>query len=60
MGQFSKLLLAIDKKKNSTTMGPALQTRLRWVKLGLWAQPSHSLCLEYMWQIYQHLYQMYK
>ncbi len=30
---------------HSTTEGPELQTRLRWVKPGLWAQPSHFLCL---------------
>ncbi len=32
--------------------GPGLQTRLRWIKPGLWAQPYHSLCLEYLWQVY--------
>ncbi len=34
-----------------------MQTRLRWVKPDLWAQPSHSLCLEYLWQVYKHHYQ---
>ncbi len=48
MGQFSKVLLAIDNA-HSTTDGPGLQTRLRSVKPGLWAQLSHSLCLEYLW-----------
>ncbi len=29
-----------------------MQTRLRWIKPGLWAQPFHSLCLEYIcWYI---------
>ncbi len=54
MGQFSKVLLATDKV-HSTAKGPGLQTRLRWVKPGLWAQPFNSLCLEYLWQINQHL-----
>ncbi len=31
---------------HSTTEGLGLQTRLRWVKPGSWAQQSHSLCLE--------------
>ncbi len=52
MGQFSKVLLAIDNActapQRALDCGP-----------GLWAQPSHSLCLDYLWQVYQHLYQMY-
>ncbi len=58
MGQFSKVLLAIDS--HSMTKGPELQTMHRWVKPGSWAQLSHSICLEYLGQIYQHLYRMYK
>ncbi len=41
MGQFSKVLLAIHKGAHSTTEDPAMQTRLRWVEPGLWAQTSH-------------------
>ncbi len=44
MGQFNKLLLAIDKAQK----GPELHIRLRWVKQCLWAKPSCSLCLEYL------------
>ncbi len=40
MDQFSKVLLTIDNTY-STTEGPGLQTKHRWVKPGLWAQPSH-------------------
>ncbi len=47
MGQFRKVLLAIDNAHN-TAEGPGLQTRLRWVKPDLWAQPSHPLCLQYL------------
>ncbi len=44
MGQFSNVLLAIDKADSSdnTTEGPGVHTRRRWVKPGLLAQPSHS------------------
>ncbi len=57
MDQLVNVLLAIDKA-HITTEGLGLQIRLRWVKPG-WAQPSHSLSLEYVWQIWQHLYEMY-
>ncbi len=33
--------------------GPGLH-QARWDKTGLCAQPSHSLCLEYLWQVYTH------
>ncbi len=47
MGQFSKVLLATGKV-HSTTKGAGLQARLKWVKPGLLAQPSHrSLTGEY-------------
>ncbi len=59
MGQFSKILLTIDNA-HTVPQCPRLWTRFRWVKPDLYAQPSHSLCLEYLWQVYQHLYQMYK
>ncbi len=63
MGQFSNVLLPIDKVHTvpqRATKGPALWTRFRWVKHGLWpAQQSQSLCLDYRWQVYQHPYQMY-
>ncbi len=36
MGQFRIVLLAIDNA-HSTTEGPRLQTRLKWVKQDLWA-----------------------
>ncbi len=39
MGQFSKVLLAFDKA-HSITDGHGLQTRPRWVKLGLYG-PNH-------------------
>ncbi len=29
-------------------------------KPGLWAQLSHSLCFEYLWQVYKHLYMSHK
>ncbi len=44
MGQLVNVLLAIDEA-HSTTYGPGLPTRLRWVKPGLWAQLFHSLCI---------------
>ncbi len=47
MGQFSKVLLAIDNRHTVPQTGRGLQSRLRWVKPGLWAQPFHSLYLEY-------------
>ncbi len=50
--------LAIDNA-HSIKEGPGLWTRFRWVKPGVWAQLSHYLCLQYMWQVYQYLYQMY-
>ncbi len=50
LGQFSNALLTIDKA-HTTTEGPGLHTMFRWVKPGLWSQPPHSLCLEYMLQI---------
>ncbi len=56
MGQFSTI--DIDSA-HITTEGPGLQTRLTWVKPGLWAKPSHSLYLEYMWQVSKDLYQTY-
>ncbi len=56
MDQFSKVLLPINNALTVTE----LQTRIRWVKPGLWEQPSLSLCLEYLWQVYQYLSQMYK
>ncbi len=37
MGQFSKVLLAVDNG-HSTTEGPGMQTRLRLDKPGLWTQ----------------------
>ncbi len=52
MGQFSKVLLAIDNEYK-VPQGPGLQTRLRWVKPYLWAQ-------EYLCQVYEPIYQMYK
>ncbi len=39
MDQLVNVLLATDK---AHTEGPGLQTRLRWVKPGLRAHPSHS------------------
>ncbi len=55
MGQFNKVVYLLIMH----TEGPGLWTRLRWVKPGLCVQPSHSLCLGYLWQVYKHLYQMY-
>ncbi len=48
MGQFSKVLLTIDNADTVPQDGPGKQRRLRWVNACLWAQPSHSPCLEYM------------
>ncbi len=53
MDQQVNVILAIDKL-HTTPQSQALQTRLSWVKPSLWAQPSHSLCLEYLWHIHQH------
>ncbi len=36
---------------------PGLWTRLKWIRADCWAQLSHSLCLDY---VYQHVYPMYK
>ncbi len=47
MDKFSKVLLTIDNAH--TAPQRALDCRLRLVNLtDLWAQPSHSLCLEYL------------
>ncbi len=47
MGQFSKVLLAINNT-HTVLQSSGLWTRVRWVKPGLWAQPSNSLCLKYI------------
>ncbi len=60
MGQFSKVLLAIDNSHTIIQRALDLWTKLMWVKPGLLARPSHSLCFEYMWHENQHLYQMCK
>ncbi len=41
------VILTIDKVHTAPQRGPGLQNRLKWVKRDLWAQPSHSLCLDY-------------
>ncbi len=48
MDQFSKVLLAIDNE-HRVPEGLRQQTRLMYIKPDIWAQPSHSLWLEYMW-----------
>ncbi len=59
MGKFSNVLLAIDNAHTVPQRAMDCRLALSLCKPGLWAQPSHSLCLEYMWQVYHHLYQMY-
>ncbi len=50
--QLVNVLLAIDKTptvpQNALDCGPGLC----WIEPGLWVQLSHSLCLEYVWQVY--------
>ncbi len=43
MGQFSKVLLASDNACTQYYRGPGLQTRLRGVKPGLWAQQTLTI-----------------
>ncbi len=50
MGQFSKVLLAIDKVHSVPQR--TLDCGLMWVKPGLWVQLSHSLCLAYIYQMF--------
>ncbi len=54
MDQFSNVLLAIDKA-HSTTDGPGLQTKLRWVKPGLWAHSD----IETVWGMMYSLHQLH-
>ncbi len=57
MGQFSNIPLVIYNvytvPQRAIDCRPGLGGRFM-------AQPSDFLCLENLWQIYQHLYQMYK
>ncbi len=50
-GLISKCTIIYRSSTHSTTEGHELQTRLWWVKPGLWAQSSHLLCLEYLRQV---------
>ncbi len=50
MNQPMNVILTIDNT-HSTIEGPGLQSRLRWVKPGLWAQPpplSATISLAYI------------
>ncbi len=52
MDKLMNVKLTIGKVTYSTTEDPGLRIKIWCVKPGLWAQPSHSLCLEYLWHIY--------
>ncbi len=59
MDHLLNVMVATDKVYTVPQRAPVLSTWLRLVNPGLYAQQSHSLCLEYLWHIYQDLYQMY-
>ncbi len=60
MGQFSNVLLGIDKAHKVAQRAMYCRPGLGVLNQVYGPNPSHSLCLEYLWQVYQHLCQMYK
>ncbi len=56
MGQYTKVLLVID---NAHTVPKRALGYGQGIGGLSQDQSSHSLCLEYLWQVYQHLYKMY-
>ncbi len=52
MDQRMKLILTIDKVHTAPQRVLDCGPGLGELNQVLWAQPSHSLCLGYMWQVY--------
>ncbi len=60
MGQFSKVLLAFDNAPTVLQRDLDLRPVLGGSNQVYGHNLSHCFCLEYLWQVYQHFYHMYK